>query len=116
MCNLLAFVIFQMFLITFLVQPVGQVGILQDGSHMYGILTVQFECAKAVLLSLPAASTKIHRSDDEFVGFINAVNSPKGTTSLMAHHAYAPCTSHCSPSFAPDVQYFFVRLSNSFNL
>lgn len=33
-------------------------------------------------------------------------------TWFKAHHAYTPCTSHWLPSFAPDVQNFFVRSSD----
>lgn len=79
---------------TFLTQPEGHVGPLQVGSQMYGILTEQSECARALLLSLPAAFSRRHRSVVEIAGLMKVVRSPFGTTSLRAHHAYAPSTSH----------------------
>ena len=100
---------------TFLTQTEGQVGPLQAGSQMYGILTVQSECASALLLSLPAAFRRRHRSVDKFAGFMWSVRRPFGTISLREHHAYEPSTSHWSPSFAPEVQNFKDRLSSYFD-
>jgi hypothetical protein len=98
-------------LYTFLTQLEGHVGPLQVGSQMYGILTLQLECARALLLSLPAALSRRHLSVDVFAGVMNEAKRPLGTTALREHHAYAPSTSHWSPSFAPDVQNFKARLS-----
>jgi hypothetical protein len=37
---------------------------------MYGILSVQFVWAMALLLSVPAGSNKIQRSDEELAAFV----------------------------------------------
>jgi hypothetical protein len=55
---------------TFLTQPEGHVGPLQVGSQMYGILTAQSECARALLLSFPAALRRRHLSVVKFAGFM----------------------------------------------
>jgi hypothetical protein len=65
-----------------------------------------------VLLTVLAAFKSRQRSEDEFEGLMKALSIPGGTNSLRAHHAYTPCTSQLMPSFAPEVQNFFVRCSD----
>jgi hypothetical protein len=96
---------------TFLTQLEGQVVLLHEASQMYGIFTAQSECARTLLLSVPAGSNTRQRSAKEVVALVKLTRNAVGTAWSRAHHEKLfVCTSHLS--FTPDVQYFSARWSD----